>query len=40
MKEKDRMERAQREAVKTLKINSEKQHEDEMKSMIDRINAK
>ena len=40
MKHKDKLERAQREMVLQNKINNEKQHEDQMRNMIDRINAK
>lgn len=40
MKEKDKMERLQREQVVANKMNSERQHEDQMQNMIARINAK
>lgn len=40
MMHKDKLERAQREMVLQNKINNEKQHEEQMRDMIDRINAK
>ena len=40
MKQKDAIERQQREAVMSKKLNQEVEHERQMKSMIDRIEEK